>query len=73
MEIYLIQEKAVSKFFQTFNTNDPTYISFYIAIFVVTIILAIALKAMCTNLDKNLFYRNANKKKASATLPSENK
>ena len=73
MEIYLIQEKAVSKFFQTFNTNDPTYISFYIAIFVVTIILAMALKAMCTNLDKNLFYRNANKKMASATLPSESK
>ncbi len=65
MEIYLIQEKAVSRLFNTFTTNDPTYISFYIVIFVITIMLAMALKAMCTSLDKNLFYRNTNRKKAS--------
>lgn len=61
MEIYLIYEKAATILFNSFHTNDPTKIAFYIAIFVVSMMGAIALKALCDNLDKNLFYRNAKK------------
>ena len=63
MEIYLIHEKAASILYNSFHTNDPSKIAFYIAIAVVTIITAIALKAICLNLEKNLFFRNSGNKK----------
>ncbi len=62
MEIYLIHEKAAVIFNKSFHTNDTTGIVYYTAIFFITMIFAIALKAICQNLDKNLFYRNSQKK-----------
>ncbi len=65
MEIYLIHEKAASIFYNSFHTNDPSKIVYYIAIFFITVVFAMGLKAICQSLDKNLFYRNDLKKKKS--------
>ncbi len=62
MEIYLIHEKAASIFYNSFHTNDPSKIVYYIAIFFITVVFAMGLKAICQSLDKNLFYRNSLKK-----------
>lgn len=73
MEIYLIQEKAASILYNSFHTNDPTSIAFYFAIFIISLICAIALKALTDNLDRNLFYRNANKGKKTEAPKAETK
>ncbi|MBQ2944424.1 MAG: acyltransferase [Ruminococcus sp.] len=62
MEIYLIHEKAAVIFNKSFHTSDSSGIVYYIAIFFITVIFAMALKAICQNLDKNLFYKNDSKK-----------
>ncbi len=67
MEIYLIHEKAAVIFKESFNTSDYSGIVYYTAVFFITVILAMALKAICQNLDKNLFYRNSLKKAKSKT------
>ncbi|MDO5124131.1 MAG: acyltransferase [Eubacteriales bacterium] len=58
MEIYLIQEKVGILNYNNFHTNDPTMIVYYFTMLIFTIILAMGLKALCNNLDRNLFYRN---------------
>ena len=63
MEIYLIHEKAAVIFKKSFVTNDASGIVYYIAIFFITVIFAMALKAICQSLDKNLFYKNDKKQK----------
>lgn len=63
MEIYLIQEKAAVIFKKSFVTSDSSGIVYYTAVFFITVILAMALKAICRSLDKNLFYKNDNKKR----------
>ncbi|MBQ4568662.1 MAG: acyltransferase [Ruminococcus sp.] len=58
MEIYLIHEKAASILNKSFHTGDSSKIAFYIAIAVITILGAMALKAACQSLEKNLFFKN---------------
>ncbi len=62
MEIYLIHEKAYAIFNKSFHTGDPSKIVYNLAIFFITVVFAIALKAICQSLDKNLFYKNSLKK-----------
>lgn len=62
MEIYLIQEKLGILNYNNFHTNDPTKIVYYFTMLIFTIILAIGLKSLCNNLNKNLFYRNSKDK-----------
>lgn len=62
MEIYLIQEKLGILNYNNFHTNDPTKIVYYFTMLIFTIILAIGLKSLCNNLNKNLFYRNSKNK-----------
>ena len=59
MEIYLIHEKAASLLYNSFHTYDTSLIAFYIAVMVVTILCAMALKSACLSLEKNLFLRNS--------------
>lgn len=58
MEIYLIHEKASSILYKSFHTYDSSLVAYYIAIAVVTILGAMALKAACRSLEKNLFFKN---------------
>ena len=61
MEIYLVHEKTASVFYSSISTGDSSKIVFYTAIFFISIAFAIALKAICKSLDKELFYRNDKK------------
>ena len=63
MEIYLIYEnlaRIVNEKIKIFTFNDNTYISFYISIAVLTIILAINLKSICTEINNKVLIKNKN-------------
>ncbi len=61
MEIYLIHEKASSILYKSFHSHDSSLVAYYIAMAVITILSAMALKAACQSLEKNLFFKNLNK------------
>ncbi len=65
MEIYLLQEKLGILNYSNFHTHDPSMVVYYFTMLIMTIILAIGLKSLCNNLDKNLFYRNQRLKNQS--------
>ncbi len=61
MEIYLVHEKVSALMSSKFHTNDPSMVVYYTAIFFIALMYAMALKAFCSNLEKNLFLKNAKK------------
>lgn len=63
MEIYLIYEnlaRIINENIKIFSFNDNTYISFYIAITILTIIFAVGLKNVCTEINNKVLIKNKN-------------
>lgn len=63
MELYLVHEKLGILMYTKITTGDPSHILYYGIIFILSIPIAMALKAFTDNLNKNLFYKNPKKEK----------
>ena len=62
LEIYLIHGNLGSLLYNEISTGDPSHLAYYIIVFIISIPLAMALKAFSDSINKNLFYRNSDKK-----------
>lgn len=62
LEIYLIHGNLGGLLYSKISTGDPSHLAYYIIVFIISIPLAMALKAFSDSINKNLFYRNAAKK-----------
>lgn len=58
MEIYLLYEYLVKNYYYLFNYKDPYNISYYICMFVVTLILATVLRRFCDELTDRVIVRD---------------
>ncbi len=60
MEIYLLYEYLVKNYYHLFRYKDPYNISYYICMFVITLIFATALKRLCNELTDKVLIKDKN-------------
>lgn len=60
MEIYLLYEYLVKNYYHLFRYKDPYNLSYYICMFVITLIFATALKRLCNELTDKVLIKDKN-------------